>query len=142
METDGEEAPRSSSSSSSSSSSKSSSGSLSHIQAESSSGHMQGIGVLGDVVHPEDRRAALERQDVARDGAGDAVGLAADTGDLAQEALARSADHDRPADGDDLVEAAQQLEVVLDGLAEADARVEPDALLVHALLGRERESLL
>ena len=61
-------------------------------------------------------------------------------GELAEEALARGADHDRPADGDDLVEAAQQLEVVLHGLAEADAGVEPDALLGDPLARRRRRA--
>jgi hypothetical protein len=45
-------------------------------------------------------------------------------------------------DRDDLVEAPEQLEVVLDRLAEADAGVEPDALLRDPLAGREREPLL
>ena len=45
-----------------------------------------------------------------------------------EEALARGADHDRAAEREQLVQAAQQLEVVLDGLAEADARVEQHPL--------------
>ena len=90
-----------------------------------------------DVVNAEYAGPALERHHVGRDRAGQALVLAAAAGELAEEALARGADHDRPADRDDLVEAPQQLEVVLDGLAEADARVEPDALLGHPL-GRPR----
>ena len=40
------------------------------------------------------------------------------------------------------VQAAQQLEVVLERLAEADARVDDDALLAHALADRELDALL
>src|SRR3954454_6148409 len=104
IETAGEEPAPPSSRSSSSISSKSSSCSLSDIEAESSSGHIQGIGVLGDVVHAEDRGAALEGHDVRRDRSRQPVDLVAAAGQLAQEALARGADHDGPADGDDLVE--------------------------------------
>ena len=43
---------------------------------------------------------------------------------------------------DDPVQAAQQLEVVLERLAEADARVDHDALLAHALADGERDALL
>ena len=49
--------------------------------------------------------------------------------DLADEALARGADHDRPAEVAQLAEPAQQLEVVLEGLAEPDPGIEPDPLL-------------
>src|SRR5215212_6743354 len=142
IETAGEDGPRSSSRSSSSISSKSSSGSLSHIQPESSSGHREGIGVLGDVVHAEHRRAALEREHVRGDRARHAVVPVAAAGQLGQEALAGGPDHDGPPDRNDLVEPAQQLEVVLDRLAEADAGVEPDAALVHALRYGEGEALL
>ena len=42
----------------------------------------------------------------------------------------------------DPVQAAQELEVVLERLAEADARVDHDALLAHALADRELDALL
>ena len=45
-----------------------------------------------------------------------------------EEPLAGRADHHREAGGDQLVEVGQQGEVVLDGLAEADAGVDPDLL--------------
>ena len=60
----------------------------------------------------------------------------------AEEALARGADHDRAAQRQQLVQTAQQLEVVRDGLAEADARVEQHAPLAHALAHGERQALL
>ncbi len=62
-------------------------------------------------------------------------------GELADEALARAPEHDRPAQLAQLAEAAVQLEVVLDGLAEADSRVHPDPLLVHPLRDRELDPL-
>src|SRR3954451_7871407 len=49
--------------------------------------------------------------------------------DLADEALARGADDDRPAEPPQLAETAQKLEVVREGLAEPDARVDPDPIL-------------
>src|SRR5687768_6344712 len=90
-----------------------------------SSGNRQRIHNRGDIVHAEYARSALEGEDVGGDGAGQALGLRAAAGELAEEALARRADHDRPAERHDLAEPAQQLEVVVDGLAEADAGIEP-----------------
>src|SRR6185295_12747329 len=49
-------------------------------------------------------------------------------GELPDEALARAAEDDRPAELRELPEAAVELEVVLDGLAEADTGIDPDAL--------------
>jgi hypothetical protein len=54
------------------------------------------------------------------------IGIA--PGDLAQKRLAGCADHERLADFDELAEALEQLEVVLDRLAEADARIEHHTL--------------
>ena len=62
-------------------------------------------------------------------------------GDSAEEALARGTDHERPAQRGQLVEAAQQLEVVRGGLAEPDPRVEHDPLLRHALPHGEPHAL-
>src|SRR5688572_3701981 len=104
IETAGEPESASPASSSSSSSSKSSSGSRSHIQAESSSGHMQRIPVLGDVVHPEHARPPLEREHVRGDGPGEPIGPHSAHGELPQEALPGRADHNRPPDRDDLVD--------------------------------------
>ena len=44
----------------------------------------------------------------------------------AEEALPAGPDHHREAGGGDLVEVAQQAQVVVDGLAEPDPRVDPD----------------
>ena len=51
---------------------------------------------------------------------------------LPEERLAARPDHERAAEVGQLVQPAQQLEVVLDRLAEADARVELDPLLLDA----------
>ncbi len=59
-----------------------------------------------------------------------------------EAALAREADEHRPAERAELVEAADELEVVLGGLAEADARVEADPALVDSRRDGEREPLL
>src|SRR4051812_24180009 len=71
------------------------------------------------------------------------------TGELADEALARAAEGNGPTKLDQLAEAAMQLEVVLDGLAEADARVDPDPPLLDTLrdrvldpLGEERPDVI
>ena len=57
--------------------------------------------------------------------------------DLADEALARGADDDRAAEVAQLAQPRQQLEVVLERLAEADPGVDRDPLLGDA--GGERE---
>ena len=88
----------------------------------------------------KDGRPASERDDVRGDRPGHALGRAA-AGDPAQEALARGADDDRPAELDDLVQAGEQLEVVVDGLAEADAGIEPDSLARDAVRDRMLEAL-
>ena len=110
--------------------------------ADRGSGDRQCIEHGGDVVRAEDARAALERQHVRRDRARQPLGLRAAAGQLAEEALARGPDDDRPADRHELVESPQQLEVVLDGLAEADPGVEPDALLCDPRRDGVREPLL
>ena len=61
---------------------------------------------------------------------------------LAERALPREADEDRPADRDDAVEPPDELEVLVRRLPEADARVEADPLLRDALRDRELEPLL
>src|SRR6266851_4505921 len=86
--------------------------------------------MLAYVVHAQDRRTAVERGHCCtnrRSGGPDLRVRVAE--DPRQRALAREPDQDRPPDRDELVEAAHKLEVLLDGLAEADARVEADELL-------------
>ena len=82
-------------------------------------------------MHPERVGAVQEREHVRRDGPADPLVRLAPR-DRADEPLARRADDDRPAEVAQLAEAAQELEVVLERLAEADARVDPDALLGDA----------
>ena len=91
-----------------------------------------------DVVHAQDRRAALVRRDRSCDARAHEVGGA----EPLQRALAREADEHRPPEREQDVEPAHELEVVLDRLAEADAGVEADALLGDALRDRECEALL
>ena len=99
--------------------------------------------MLAHVVHAQDRRAALVRGH----GRGDAraerarlrVGIA---DDAAERALAREADQHGTPEREQHVEAADELEVVLRRLAEADARVEADPLLRNPLRDGEREALL
>src|SRR5207249_12056496 len=59
-----------------------------------------------------------------------------------EEALARGADENGKTERHDLVQPRQELEVVLDRLAEPDSRIEADALLRNPGLDREGEPLL
>ena len=61
------------------------------------------------------------------------------TQDLAERALAGDADENRAAKCRQLVEPAQELEVVLDRLPEADARIEADRLFTDPLGDRKGE---
>ena len=89
--------------------------------------------MLADVVRPQDRRAALVGDDgggdACRKGPGRRLGVAQDP---AERALAREADDDGPTEGAQDVEPPDELEVLLDGLAEADAGIQADALLGDA----------
>ena len=98
------------------------------MRAHRSSRHLQRVVDRRDVVHAEDPGAALVGDDVGGDRGRDPI-LHRPGGDLAQERLARGADHHRAPERDELVEAAQQLEVVRDRLAEADPGIEQDPLL-------------
>src|SRR4051794_29032269 len=131
----------SSSSYGSSRSSRSSSSRSGAIAAQRSSRDREGIGGRGDVVHAEHRRAALEGEHVRRDGCSDALVWVLAADQLPQEPLARRADQHAEAEVEELVEAAEKLEVVGDRLAEADAGVEQDALGGDPLARRERGAL-
>ena len=61
--------------------------------------------------------------------------------DLADEALARGPDHQRPPQLPQLPQPPQQLQVVLQRLAEPDPRIEPDPLLGDALRHGELQPL-
>ena len=76
----------------------------------------------------EHARPALEGQHVGGDSRGQPV-IDGAAGDPAQERLAARADDHRAAERHQLVQARQELEVVLGRLAEADPGVEQDALL-------------
>ncbi len=67
------------------------------------------------------------------------VGFAA--GDRTEKSLAGSADHDRPPELAQLSQPAQQLEVVLERLAEADPGIDPDPLLGDAAGHRRLDAL-
>ena len=86
--------------------------------------------MLADVVDAKYPRAPLVGRDrgahARRDGARRRLGV---TQQLAERALARDADEHGAPERRQLVEPADQLEVVLDRLAEADSGVEADAVL-------------
>src|SRR5437016_2101267 len=125
-------------SSSISSGSSSSSGSGSGaIPVERSSRDRERLPRLGDVVDAEHARAALQRDHVGGDAPGDPVLWVGGAGELVDERLARDADQHAEAERDDLVGPRQQLEVVRHRLAEADARIDVDLLLPHALADGE-----
>src|SRR5262245_32971880 len=94
----------------------------------------------GDVVDPEDVGAGGERERVGCDGRAEPLAdLAA--GDRAEEALARRPDHDRAPELGELAEASQQLEVVLERLAEPNARIDGDPRLVDPGPNRDLDPL-
>src|SRR5439155_21664167 len=99
--------------------------------------------MLAHVVYAQDRRAAL----VCHHGRGDA--RAHRTGrrrwiadDLAERALARKPDEQRTAEREQDVEPPQELEVVLQRLAESDSGVKADPVFADAARNREPEPLL
>src|SRR2546426_5907912 len=111
------------------------------FSSQSSTRDRQGIPGGGDVVHAKHRRAPLEGQNARRQRAREPIAFRP-AGESPDKPLARDADHDRASDRDDLVQAAQELEVVVEGLAEADPGVEPDSLLGDSLTDRKLEPLL
>jgi protein-tyrosine phosphatase len=92
---------------------------------------------------PHDRRTALVGEDrngySRRDRTRDRLGIAENP---PEKALARSADEDGTAEGDDLVESPQELEVVLNRFSEADAGIETDVVLRDPSFRGEGEPLL
>src|SRR5438067_1814751 len=99
--------------------------------------------MLAHVVDAEDRRAALVGEnrgaDARRGGAGLSVWI---SHDLSERALPGNSNENRAPDRGQLVEPAQQLEVVLDRLAEADPRIQADRLLLDSLRNGECEPLV
>src|SRR4051794_33824750 len=83
---------------------------------------LDGIDGLGDIVHAQQARTRA----IGLDGRGErgCKTVLRQTGSRQahQEGLARDADEQRPPDARETREPSQQLQVVLDGLAEADAR--------------------
>ena len=75
----------------------------------------------------DDRRAPLHRDQRRGDAAGRALADRA-PGEAADHSLPRQADEDWKAEGFERVEAGEQREVVLEGLAEAEARVDHERL--------------
>jgi len=92
-------------------------------------------------VDAKDPRTALVREHVGGDRREHAIADVA-AGDAAEEGLARGADDHRSPQRGELTEPAQELQVVIDRLAEPDPRVEHDSLLSDALADREGHSLL
>src|SRR5690242_12816249 len=84
--------------------------------------HFQEIRGLANVVHPHHRRSASIRRGNRGERARRAIGAGVASGEMADEFLARRADHDRR-DRRQLAASLQQREVVLEILREADAGV-------------------
>src|SRR5215211_1300872 len=103
----------------------------------------QRLDVLPHVVNAKDRRTALvggdRRGDARRERARLGVGIAED---LPQRALAGESHHEWPPERRQLIQPPDQLEVVLDRLAEADAGVEADAVFGDPRLDCKAQSLL
>src|SRR5699024_2131718 len=94
-------------------------------------GHADDVDGLRDLVRAEGGDAAGGGPGGGGQGAGDALPHRPVDG-LADEVLVAQRHEDRPAGGDDLVDAAQQLETVEGVLAEVVRRVEEDPLLRDA----------
>ena len=99
--------------------------------------------MFANVVHAKDRRAALVGQDGCADTGRRRAGLCFRIAhDLAQRALTRDPDENRPAQRGQLVQAAQELEVVVDRLAEANSGVEALRCLLKEDFALSSESLV
>ena len=96
--------------------------------------------MLAHVVGADDRRPALVRGHGRTDRGCDAAGPRA--GQHPERALPREPDQDRPAECGKLRKPSDELDVLLDGLAEADARVKADELLADSGLDGEGEAFL
>ena len=98
--------------------------------------------MLADVVRPQDRRAALVGDDgggdACRKGPGRRLGVAQDP---AERALAREADEHRASEREEDVEAPHELEVLLDGLSEADPRIDANSRLGDARVHGDAQPL-
>src|SRR5439155_24342097 len=94
-------------------------------------------------MYPEDRGAALVGEHGCPDARGRGPCLRCGVAhDLAERALPRDPDQDRPPERGELVEPPKELEVVLDRLPEADPGIEADRLLADSLRNRERQALV
>ena len=80
-----------------------------------------------DVVHAENIRAGEHRRHRGGETAFEALVRLPDQ-NLADESLARNTDQKRLAEGGKARQAAQQLQIVLEVFAEADARIDDDRL--------------
>ena len=99
--------------------------------------------MLAHVVDAEERRAALEGGHGGSDARGRRAGRGVRVAEQAAEgALARDADHEGAARARQLGQAADERQVVLHRLAEAEAGIEADPLLRDSLPDGEGEALL
>lgn len=94
-----------------------------------------------NVVDSEHLRSGQICDHVRGNRRGHAVACVA-TREPAEKRLARGADHHRATERHDLVEPPEELEVVREGLPEADPRVEQDPLLRDAVCDRKLHPLL
>src|SRR5512143_1462408 len=98
-------------------------------------------GDRADVVDPQDVGAALDREHGRGDGALEPF-RRRQAEDPAQEGLAREAEQQGTAEATERLRAAQDLEVVVEGLAEADAGVDDDPLRRNAGGARSADPLV
>ncbi len=101
----------------------------------------QRLDMLGDVVDAHDSGAAECRDDICHERADESVGIVASR-HLADERFSRGADKDRIAERGQLAEAAEELQVLLRRLAEAESRIEHDPVVMDAGLMGDFERAL
>src|SRR6185503_7670838 len=94
--------------------------------------HTHDLNHRSDIMDTHDARAVGDAPRNRGGGAELSLLWFIDTGDLSDESLSAGADNDRPAEDRQLAEPAEQLEVMRRGFAEADARVQQDALWIDA----------
>ena len=93
---------------------------------------LQGLDRLRNIVNSDDLRALLDGLKRQREAAGDALVGRRLVRQGADHSLAARADHDRVAKTMKQRKAVHQLEIVRDGLAEADSRIDQDFVTGNA----------
>src|ERR671918_1817 len=114
-----------------------------HLASFDRRGNGERLDGLPDVVHAEHPRPVLERGHRRAQRRREGALRARRVSEHARErTLAREPDHDRPAERGELVEPADELQVLVGRLPEPDPRVDADALLRDPALDGEPDPLL